>query len=123
MFFIFINRNEPNRLPMALKHLDDHIANLRSLGSSTSVDHPIIQNLNNAVFKKIITFTDQAIMILNHSTFKYDYVSENIVNICGISSSDFMASGGELSMRMRHAEDLHYLNTVAYPEYYRCMDS
>lgn len=85
--------------------------------------HPILQNLNNPVFNKILTYTDQAVLLINHATSTFEYVSENIANVTGISSVEFLAHGREFLTGLTHPDDLQYLNNTVYPTYYRCFDS
>ena len=85
--------------------------------------HPIIENLNNAIFNRILTYTDQAVLLLNYSTFTFEYVSETIVNVTGIPHVDFLAGGNDFLTGLAHRDDLHYLNTVVYPAYLPCLNA
>jgi DNA-binding CsgD family transcriptional regulator len=103
---------------MDLLYADGRIVNSGPVAATFS---HVLRNLNNAVFRKIITLTDQAIMILNHFTDHYDYVSENIPGISGFSVSDFTAGGSDFTTSLSHPDDLHYLASVVYPQYKRCL--
>jgi len=83
--------------------------------------HPILQNLNHPFFKKLIHVTDQSVLIVNHSTFTYEYVSESILNLTGHPSSEFITKGLNFGFSLMHADDVHDLQTIVFPEYSRCL--
>lgn len=83
--------------------------------------HPILQSLTSPVFRRILAFTDQAILVLNHSTSQYDFVSDNITNLVGFSAADFIEKGGEFAEGLVHPSDLEFLKRVVYPAYSRCL--
>lgn len=86
-------------------------------------EHPIIQNLAHPFFKRILSYSDQVVFILNHSNFEFLYISENLINLIGTSVQDYKAAGFEESLKRCHPEDTKSLITTVYPELYRCFDS
>lgn len=85
--------------------------------------HPILQNLNNPIFNRILTCTDQAVLVFNYSTFTFEYVSESIVNITGVLHGNFLSGGNDVLAGLIHPDDLHYMDTVVYPGYLPCLEA
>jgi len=83
--------------------------------------HPVLENLGNPYFKKILTQTDQAILVLNHTNFQYEYVSDNVCGITGYTAQEFIAGGAELSFKLIHSDDVHILNAIVYPAFYESL--
>ena len=75
-------------------------------------DAGFIAHLSNPLFRKIIAFADQAVFIVNHTTFQYEFVSDNVKNICGFNAADFKAEGLDFTFQRMHPDDVTLLQTV-----------
>lgn len=113
-----------NDARMIEKDIYSDIVSIFSPGYVVRTDnHPIIDNVAHPLFQKILSYTDQAIFVLNHSTFEFLYVSENIQDLVGFPAETYKRRGVEFSYSRLHPEDVKILQTVVFPDYYRCMDS
>ena len=108
---------------MALLNSHDMLKLCRGDSDVRSGEHPILQNLNNTVFKHIIASTGQAVLIMNYATSRFEYVSENIIHITGIPNLEFLARGYEYLTELMHPDDLAYVRTVVFPQYDHCFDT
>jgi hypothetical protein len=100
----------------------DEIFKLFSPGKIvTGSTHPILKNLNHPFFKKVLQYTDQTVLIINHSNFAYEYASENIVTLTGHPPSEFLKKGGEFGFSLMHPDDVYHLQNTVYPISNQCL--
>jgi len=105
------------------KDIYPEIARIFSPGYAIDKPHlPLLEALNHPLFKKITQFTDQTIFIINHSTFRYEFVSENVKQVFGFSANDIMEGTMNIIATHHNQDDLRYAQEVVYPSFYRCLD-
>jgi len=87
------------------------------------IDHPLLKNLNHPIFKRIIRFSDQAVILMNQSTFSYDYVTENIKDFTGYEASEVQSKGALFGFSLMHPDDLAQLENMAFVAFNDCFNS
>jgi len=84
------------------------------------IRHPVIDKLNHPLFIKIIRYTDQVIFIINHTTFTYEYISDNVMAVYGRTPKDLNLASMADSY---HPDDFPALQSKVFPAYLKCFSS
>lgn len=76
------------------------------------LDHQVLDLLQSGFFSNYSAFTEQIFLILNHQTFRYEYVSDNVQAVTGYQK-EFILKDGLLFLQHRlHPEDVSKLERI-----------
>lgn len=69
------------------------------------------QMLENPLLKQYL-FSNNVALIIDHSTFRYRYISDNVEDVMSISKKELMEKGAQKAMELMHPEDVMALSPI-----------
>lgn len=73
--------------------------------------------LNHPIFDSVMFYSGQSVRIVEHSNFRYLYVSENIQNIVGYTAEEFKKGGIFFTYRRVHPADFLSFAKITFKVY------
>lgn len=90
-------------------------------GFVASNEHPVIEQMENPMFRHLLQFTDRFVIILNHTNLEYAYCSESVKSVTGFTSQEWMTMGVAGASELMHKGDLEFLGRVVFPAYFESL--
>lgn len=85
--------------------------NFQAPVDASQAENDLKELMESPLFRQYI-FSNNAALIIDHYTFRYRYVSENVEDVLGVSKHELMNSGISKALEIMHPDDLIALSPV-----------